>query len=362
MRLLDRYIAREYLRTFMMIVLSFSIVILVIDLVDQAPRLIRYGANFNQAVQFFLLRIPYLIVLTSPVAVLLAGLFLMNTLSRYNESIAIRASGISIARMVMPLFVIGFIFSIFIGLFGEFVLPEAEAYRDYLKTVKIKKQQLEDIKMRNRIHYRGNNGTLYFIGFFDGYRNTLKTVDITDFNQDTGKPERKINAEKAIWNDWNWEFINGQIITFDESNLPKTQVFEKRIFKDLDVKPEDFVKSSRSPEEMNYIELRDYIKRLEKTGESAGRERTQLHFKLSFPFANFIILLFCVPLASASTRSKGRGIIFLFGLIICFLFLSSLRVSQSLGFSGALSPWLAAWLPNIIFAAAGLISVIKSEI
>jgi lipopolysaccharide export system permease protein len=362
MRLLDKYIAKEYLRTFMMIILSFSIIILVIDLVDQSPRLIRYGATLNHMVQFFILRIPYLMVLTSPVAVLLAGLFLMSNLSKYNESIAIRAAGISITRMVTPLFVIGFLFSIFIGLFGEFVLPKAESYRDYLKTVKIKNQKLEDIRMRANIYYRGNDNILYYIGFFDGYRNTLKTVDITTFDSETGKVERKITAEKAVWNDWNWEFVNGQILHFDNGKPKDVDVFEKKVFKDLNVRPVDFVKSAKSPEEMNFLELYDYIQRLEKVGEDTKRQWTQLHFKLAFPFANFIILLFCVPLASTSTRSKGRGLIFLFGLIICFLFLSSLRVSQSLGFSGAIEPWLAAWLPNIVFALAGVVSVARAEI
>jgi len=75
-----------------------------------------------------------------------------------------------------------------------------------------------------------------------------------------------------------------------------------------------------------------------------------------------IILLFCVPLVSASSRSRGRGIIFAIGLLVCFLYLSALRICQSLGYNGVLSPMFAAWFPNIVFATIGIFFVIKAEV
>jgi lipopolysaccharide export system permease protein len=101
---------------------------------------------------------------------------------------------------------------------------------------------------------------------------------------------------------------------------------------------------------------------LKRVGESYTNELVDLYTKISFPFANFIILLFCVPLATVSMRSKYRGMIFLLGILICFLFLTVLRISQSLGYNEVLSPFAAAWLPNIIFGLAGGVFVLKAEV
>lgn len=143
MRLLDKYLLKEYLKLFILIALAFSVLFIVIDIFDHMPRLLRRGASILQMLYYFGLRLPYLAVLTSPVVVLLAGLFLMNNLSKHNESIAIRAAGISIVRMIVPLLIFGTIFSGFILFFGDRVLPWAEYQRKYLMEEKIKKEKLK---------------------------------------------------------------------------------------------------------------------------------------------------------------------------------------------------------------------------
>jgi len=364
MRILDRYILREYLITFLVIVASFAVIFIVIDVFDRLPRLLRKGAENAVIIEYFILRLPYLFVLTSPVAVLLSGLFLMNSLSKYNESIAMRAAGISIVRMVTPLFWFSLAFAVFIMLFGEYVLPLAESARENLYTSQIQKQKVEDIKMRSNIHYRGADDNLYYIGFFHGYENYIKTIDITTFDSSTGSISKKITAASATWNDTTrvWKAQECTVRTFRQNGSFRAQFYDTRDLTELSATPGDFIKLAKKPMAMNFFELLEYINRLKSVGENYRKELTDLFFKIAFPFANFIIILFCVPLASTSTRSKGRGWIFLFGLVICFSYLSALRISQSLGYSGVLSPSTAAWLPNLLFGLAGVFFVIKSEV
>lgn len=362
MRILDKYILREYIKTFLIIIFAFSVLFFVVDVSDRLPRLLRKGAPLDIMMLYFLLRIPYLIILTSPVMVLLSGLFLMNNLSKYNESIAIRGAGISILRMVTPLLWFGFFFSILILIFGEFVLPKAEEYRQYVYTEKIKNMKVEDKKMRSHIHYLGKDNNLYYIGFFDGYRNHLKTIDITTFNSQTGELERKITATNAIWEEDHWNFMNCYIRTFKEGKLSEMKYYDSTMIDEVDVTPIDFIKSAKKPMSMNFFELEEYINRLRKVGEKYSKELVELNLKVSFPFANLIILLFSVPLVSTSSRSKGRGLIFGLGLLICFIYLSTLRICQSLGHNEVLSPMVAAWLPNIAFTAIGIFFVIKAEV
>lgn len=361
MRLLDRYIIREYIKTLLIILLAFSVLMIVVEVSDRMPRLIRKGATAQEMAAYFLLRLPYLFLLTSPVVVLLSGMFLMNMLSKYHESIAIRSAGISIARMVTPLFWIGLLISLIVMLLGEFVLPKAEEYRQYIYQEKIKNQKVEDKKMRSKIHYLGKNNNLYYIGFFDGYRNLIKTIVITSFDPENGEIDRKITARNAVWQEDKWLLEDCQIRYFEADGI-RVENYKTTVIDEVDVTPLDFIKSAKKPLSMNFFELRDYINRLKKIGESVNKELVELNLKVSYPFSNLIILLFCVPLVTASSRNRGRGLMFGLGLLVCFLYLSTLRVSQSLGINGVLSPLVAAWLPNLIFSIIGIYFVIKAEI
>ncbi len=362
MKILDRYIFSQFLKTFLIILLSFSVLFLVIDISDRLPRLLRKDAAVNDILLYFLLRIPYLMVLSAPVIILLTGLFVMNTLSKYNESIAIRAAGISILRMVTPILWFGFFFSILIMIFGDIFLPKVEEYRQFVYTEKIKNMKIEDKKMRSHIHYLGKDNNLYYIGFFDGYRNILKTIDISQYEEKKGNLQRKITSTDAVWKNDKWYFQNCDIRKFENNILVSMDSFDSVVLPEVDVTPIDFVKSAKEPLSMNFFELKEYIERLKKIGEKYSKELVELNLKISFPFANLIILLFSVPLVSTSSRGKGRGIVFAIGLLVCFLYLSALRISQSLGYNEVLSPLFAAWLPNIIFASVGIFFVVKAEV
>jgi lipopolysaccharide export system permease protein len=362
MRILDKYIVGQFLKTFLIISFSLALVFIIIDVFDRLPRLLQNTSEIRYLIQYFLLRLPYLFVLTSPVTVLLSGLFLMDMLSRYNESVAIRASGVSIIRLVTPLFIFGLLYTFFIMLFGDIVLPKTEDHREFISRVKIRGQEREDVRMRSNIQYRGEGNTLYNIGFFDGFRETLRMIDITTIDPDSKKIVRKLTATNAAWENNEWIFRNCVIRTFQKGELQTTKHYDAISLQDIAVTPEDFVKSAKSPLSMNYFELSEYIERLKKVGENYNIELVDLYTKIAFPFANFIIILFCVPLATVSMRSKYRGMIFLLGIVICFLYLTLLRISQSLGYNEVLSPLTAAWLPNIIFSVAGIFFVIKAEV
>lgn len=362
MRILDKYVLREYIITFLIIVFAFSVLFLVVDVSDRLPRLLRQSAQLDDMIAYFLLRIPYLIILSSPVMVLLSGLFLMNNLSKYNESIAIRSAGISILRMVKSLFWFGLIYSIIILLLGDYVLPKAEYARERIYTENIKNMKMEDKKMRSHIHYLEKDNTLYYIGFFDGYRNLLKIIDISTYDLGSGELKKKITAASAVWENDSWVFKNCDIRHFEHGNLVSMKQYDSITIPEVDVTPVDFIKSAKKPISMNFFELKDYIERLKKVGENYSKELVELNLKISFPFANLIILLFSVPLVSTSSRSRSRGLVFAMGLLVCFFYLSILRICQSLGYNDMLSPFMAAWVPNLFFALLGIFFVIKAEV
>ncbi len=362
MRILDKYITREFLKTYLIIFFSFATIFIVIDVIDNLPRLMRNGATLEQSAMYYFLRLPYLIVLTSPVTVLITGLFMMNSLSKYNESVAIRAAGISIKRAMLPLFFIGLIVSIIIGLVGEYVLPRAETKRDYVYKVQIRGEQPDDQMLKARIHYQGQNDYLYYFGFFDGYKNTLRIIDITKTDFNSNKIIEHITASSAIWMDNKWILEDCEIRRFDNDK----QVFWEHHYSTdlplLDVKPSDFIRITKKTLALNFFELRDYIGRLKKLGDNANREIVDLHMKIAFPLTNLIVIFFFIPIATTNIRSKGRGLIFMLGLAVCFIYLIVVRIIQSLGYNGVIPPIWAAWAPNVVFTLIGFAFLNKAEI
>jgi len=361
-RKLDRYIIREFLRTYLIIFLSFAAVFIVIDVIDNLPRLMRAGANTQQAIIYYLLRLPYLLVLTSPVTVLLTGLFMMNSLSKHNESVAIRAAGVSIKRAMLPLFVIGLLISIGVAIMGEYLLPWAESTRSYVYNVQIKGEQPDDQMLKAAVHYQGEENDFYYFGFFDGYQNTLRVIDQVKLDEDSDEVVHHLTATAASWDGDNWILQDCVVREFKDGKQVNWQHYPRTDKPFLDVEPQDFIRITKKTLSLNFMELKEYIARLEKMGEETNREVVDLHMKIAFPLTNLIVIFFFIPVATSNIRSKGRGLIFLLGLVVCFTYLIVVRVSQSLGYSGVLHPVLAAWLPNIFFTILGFGFLKKAEI
>jgi len=362
MKILDKYITREFLRTYLIIFLSFVAIFIVIDVIDNLPRLIRNGATAQQATIYYLMRLPYLLVLTSPVTVLLTGFFMMGALSKHNESIAIRAAGISIKRAMLPLFGIGLIISIGIALFGEYVVPWAETTKNYVYNVQIKGQQADDQMLKARIHYQGKANDFYYFGFFDGYKNNLKIIDLTRIDFKTKQITEHLTAASADWNGSRWilrdcdmrRFANGKQVFM--VHYPQTDLVI------LDVQPQDFIRISQKTLSLNFWQLREYIGRMKKLGDNPAREIVDLNMKISFPLTNLIVIFFFIPIATSNIRSKGRGWIIMLGLVVCFIYLIVVRVCQSLGYNSIINPYWAAWFPNLFFTLLGLGFLYKAEI
>lgn len=362
MRTLDKYLIKEFLKTFVVMFLASSVLFIVIDIIDQLSKMLKHGATLNQAALYYVLRLPYLLTLTSPVIMLLTGLFLMNNLAKYNESIAIRAAGISIKRMLLPLIIIGVIVSGVIGWFGDYVLPKAEERRQILYQVEIKKGELRDKMLRTKIFFQEGDDTHNYVAFFNGHTEEMKVIDKTIVADDFTSITSRSEATSAKWDNDEWKYNQLYKREFSQGKLENYQYDKEYEGKVMRVTPLEFIRSGKPTMSMNYRELSDYIERLKKLNDNYSEELVDLYMKISFPFANLIILFFSFPIVSSSTRSKNHGYIFMLGLMVCFIFLITLQITRSLGYSEVISPFVAAWSPNILFALVGLYFLHKAEV
>ena len=145
-----------------------------------------------------------------------------------------------------------------------------------------------------------------------------------------------------------------------EDTVAYRSKYEQLVQTDLKFKPESLLELQKKPEEMSYFELETFIIEMTSIGAEVRKWIVELYLKISYPFANFIIILFGAPIAARKRRS-GNAVGIGISLLICFVYFLFIRIGQVMGHQGSLSPWFGAWLGNIIFGAAGLYTLITSR-
>lgn len=357
MKILDRYILQKFIGTLLFALIAFSAIFIIIDLVGFLDKFIDRNVGFLIVIQYYLFYFPFIVVLTLPVATLLASLFSVGQLARYNELIAMQAAGISNYRILSSLVILGVFLSLLVAYVGERIVPysnqkKKELYQTYVDKVGVRpKAQTKDISLQ----IEENRWLL--VGFFDIENNIAFKVSIQRY-ADNRLIER-LDAPQMSWENEKWLLTNGYTRIF-ENDVEQAQTFSELQLQDIRFKPEDIARVQKKSEEMSYWELKRFIEEVRRTGGKPDRWLVDLYLKISFPFANLIIILFGAPLAARKTRS-GTAISFGISLFICFLYFGLIKVGQSMGHNETLHPLLGAWLGNIVFGIGAIFVLVRSN-
>ncbi len=358
MRILDKYISQNFLGTMIFALISFAAIYVVIDLVGFLDKFIDQNVSFLIVGQYYLYYLPYILILTLPVATLLASLFSVGQLARYSELIAMQASGLSLYRILYPLVVLGIFISLIATYVGERFVPYANQKKKEVYETHVNKTKRRHIKGRTKdINLQIDENRWLLIGVFDTKINTAFKVSIQDF--EGNMLIRRVDAPQMEWDENRWILKDGYIRHF-KNNVERAQEFKFYELKNDRFNPMDIAKIQKKHEEMSYWELKNFIEEVKRTGGNPDRWRVDLYLKFAFPFANFIIILFGAPLASRKTRS-GTAISFGVSLFVCFLYFGFIKIGQSLGHNGTLPPLLAAWLGNIFFGLGAIFIFVRSS-
>lgn len=362
MKILDHYIADRFLKVFLISLGVLLIIPVLVDIIEHVDYFVDRGADPLTVAKYYFFYLPYFLTFTIPVACLLSTLFSLGILNKNNEITALKASGTSLYRIFIPVFGAAILISTLAFLNEEALKPPALEVRSRIKEEQIEGQKKVGTDRFYNVFAQGEGGWIFHFNIFDSRENTGYQVLLQRFEKD--KLREQIEADKMVWRGNSWAFVNGRYRVFLEDTLsPQVEEF-KSFFQlvrfDLKAKPELFVRKAKHPDQMNFRELYDYVKTKSKSGVEVSRELVQLHMKLAFPLASFIIVLFGAPIASLPRRS---GLAFSFGttLIISFVYYVLLKFGQSLGYNEKLPPALAAWMGNIVFGVLGFIILFKSR-
>jgi lipopolysaccharide export system permease protein len=368
MRLLDRYILKKFLFTLCFPVVAFISIFIVIDLVERLSDYIDRDVPGLVVASYYFYYTPYIIVLMFPIAMLLAALFSIGQLSKHNELTAMKASGVSLYRILAPVFVIAFGLSLGLMWFAEKVVPVANQRKAEIKDRHMDRlpqnlpARLSNIYLQDHTSMPATETTKgrsrrVFIGFYNAEAKIAEKVSIQDY--EGVFIVHRIDANTLRWREGEWSAAHGYERSFRNGGEVAAK-FDTLRLPNLFFTPEVLNKVQKDPEEMSYGELQQFITEVANNGGNPERWLVDLYLKISFPFASFIIVLFGAPLAVGRLRSSGAVGVAL-TLVIAFLYFGTVKTGQTLAQSGTLSPLAGAWMGNAIFFAAGLFVLLRAR-
>jgi lipopolysaccharide export system permease protein len=322
----------------------------VIDLLQTLDRYLRVKPPLLYIAEHFVYRMPAALHDALPIVMLVATIFMFLTLTRYHELTALKAAGISLYRASAPILLLALLVATISGLFQELVLPFLNERGEEVDRVKIRGLQPRHLESRSRLWLRSGDRRFYRVELLSPVTGELYGVTVLEID-DHFRLLSRLDARKAHWVEAGWDFSEGAYREIGPGGRVSTWPFQQAAI-EVDESLADFTQIQKPVAAMSYLELRDYVNRLQAAGFQVKKYLVDLYSKLSSPLKNLIMVLVAIPFALQSPRG-GR----LFGVGLAIAIMAGYMVVHyvALAFSRAdlLPPLLAAWTANVIFLGIG---------
>lgn len=350
--LVDRYISKAFLTNFISGLIVFLTLFFVIDFMTQMMRFDVTLGTLGRYYGAYSFEILYQFI---PVAALVGTVFTLSALNRSRELTALFSLGMSLTRVLIPIF---FWIIIFVGLsfyIGDQVIPLSKKTKNYIYLVEMKKQPgLYSTVKTNKIWYRSDN-MIFNIKLLNGEEKKAYGVTFYYFSPNW-KLQQVIFSKEAIIQDRAWELKDGTITLFVEDlNTPLVKKFDSKTIA-MNEELSDIQTSSSASDLLSFGELGRYIDKNKEAGLNMTSFEVDYHNKLSFPFTIFVMALVGIPFAITHQRSGGMAKNIGLILFMTFAFWVMHSSSMSLGRHGQIPPLLATWGPNLIMMVATFFS------
>lgn len=347
---------------------SFVLLFLMSDIISNMKSFQKYHLQVHDVVEYYFFKTSKILSEgLVPIGLMLATMYSLANHARHNELTAIRATGISMWRILVPYVFVGCLFSLALFWLNEFGMPDADQrmrqiYRRYTdENAGSAENQLKNFQFHNE-----KDNRKWIIDVFDMERMTLTNVTIQ-----WTQPDNKIQlvqAESASWVDDQWRLSNVNVKLLDPADRTKNPNIG------VNIRQTNIVQFYESPEQIwsefsvSQLSARLATKRAmvslgtladyfalhpELSGPKRSLLLTQFHARIAVPWTCLVVMLIAIPFAVPSGR---RNVFFgaTAGLGLCFTFFILQRFGLAMGTGGHFPPWLAAWLPNLLFAALGI--------
>ena len=349
-RILEAYVALEFLKLMGLSLATFVSLFVIVDFFEKIDRLVRAHLGLADLLFYSLLKIPFAVGQVLPAAVLLGIMLTFGLMSRNQETMAIRTSGLDILQLARPLiYLTGWLAAVMLVL-NLFLIPWSQGSLNHFWQSQVEKKPPRDLHTMQHFWYKGDQA-IYNILMFRKDIQTMEGVKIYLFDRQFHLVQI-IAAARAQFQGDHWRFTNGQIQTLDESGSLSGEKFQQRDIV-LTERPEDFGNLEKKVNEMDFRELYRYVGRLERDGYKSTPYRVDLYSRLTLALTPLMMIILGLGLALrhneihlTSIVALGMGLMFGYWLFVGFC--------ASFGQAGRLPALLAVTFPHLICGAAAL--------
>ena len=353
---IDRYVLAIFFRVLAISILGGVTIYIVADLTEVADEILRNQPPREVIFHYYRLKSLSILYEIAPIIVLVTTLVSFGLLSRTNEITALKALGMSLYRLAFPVVLAGVLIAGLCGLLQAEVLSASSRRTAELEAIiRGKATPLLHQRADRRWLYGQKGGYLYNYAGYDPETQEMRRLQVFKFDDHYRLTDRLFVQKATYAGEGWWTFSEGWAWTFDGTRIVEFRPFDAPRKEQLPEPPEFFQGELRKPEEMHYTELRDYIADLEEIGQESPVLEVELHNKIAYPVISLVMALVALPFAFKLDRRQGGalygiGLSLLLGIVLMVF----LAIFSALGEAGILSPLLAVWSPNLIFAIFSL--------
>jgi lipopolysaccharide export system permease protein len=350
MKILDRYILKKFLVSYLFVVLILVAVIMVIDITEKSDDFLEHQLTFKQIAGYYLDFIPWIANLITPITVFIATVFVTSKLAGHTEVIAILSSGTSFLRMLLPYLIGAIMIAAASFYLNGWLIPNSDKSR---VAFLVAYTQRPSNFSQTDIHLKIAPESYMYLRNYNNYSKvghdfTLETVRGNEMFQ-------KLTARRVSWNDEEakWKVQDWMLREFEGRIERITQGQELDTL--LNITPKDFETNKYMEQTLTIDELNETIALL----RSRGADNVELYvvekyMRYMSPFA-IIILSMMGVIVSARKARGGTGFQIALGFLIAFIFIICFMLSREFALKGVVSPMLGVWLPNIFFSLVALV-------
>jgi len=353
--LVDVYLLKQFLYYLLVLLAGFLLIFDAFTLFDLLGDISRNHVSALTVLSYFRYLVPLMIYELAPLATLVATLVTLAVLAKNNEVIALKASGISLYRIVLPLLLAGCLVAGGMFVLDNTFLPYANQRQDALRN-RIKGRPAQTYFEPARQWIFGENTKIYNYELFDPDRQLFGGLNVFELDPATFQIRRRIFASRATWeaSESTWVLTGGWVRDFDsDGRIVRYDPFKATSLPELTEPPGYFRREVRQYYQMNWRQLGAYIASLRQAGFDTARLAVQWQKKFAFPVIAAIIVFLSAPFAFLTgTRGAVGGLALAFGIGISYWATSALF--EAMGSVGQLPPLLAGWAPDVIFGFLGV--------
>jgi len=358
MTILNRYIIREIIKYFGIVMITIICIYLTVDFIEKVDDFIELKLPVSKALIYLFYKLPFIIAQIMPICILLSVLIVIGLMRKNYEIIALKSSGINIYSILKPILLAGFFASVILFFLSETIVPITMDKANQIWFGEVRKEEVVTSAEKN-IWIKGNR-LIKHIKYYNPGKKIVRGITIYEFN-DYFKIIRRIDAQKGVYQDGQWVLYNTMSQILDnKTGGYNVESYDKKIEK-IDLSPDSLKKFIKKADEMSLTALLEYIENVENEGYDATSYKVELHSKMAFPCVCFIMCLVGTGIAVRRKTNEGMPISISLGIGVVFIYWIFYGFCRSLGYAESLPPVIAAWIVNVIFLCGGALILLNAE-